>query len=254
MNKQWKNMLIFMGILLVIALGVVFYFSNQTPRITGEVISDYEEQIDNFKNINELHWGDMPLTYKIENEEECKERQITLTKLAFQKIEKEVGSEYVSFKETQENPDISIYCKPNKWDKDKGFSLGDTVYEIDKYNENLITYSEINFYGQGSVCLTGYPVLEVHEILHSFGFFHNAIVGNIMHKYESKSSMKCKITEIDDEYISCLRYIYSNGEYGGDCSKISSYEEICEGGGYRVKGTDFCCPEPNMEVFDEFCY
>lgn len=27
----------------------------------------------------------------------------------------------------------------------------------------------------------------------------------------------------------------------------------CDEGWYEVEGTDFCCPEPNMEIIDGYC-
>lgn len=185
--------------------------------VTEEELESFDiEKIDDFLEIKEPHWGHMPLTYRIDN---CIERQTNLTRLAFEKIEFETGY-IVNFEETSENPDILIYCDPTiSGNEDR--TIAEAFPYVDPYFENLIAYADITFYGQGGVCLTGYPALEVHEILHTFGFEHNPFNQNIMAPYSADYSRKCETTKIDDEYVSCLRYIYSNGEIG-ECS-IKNY-------------------------------
>ena len=223
--------------------------------VSKEELKGFERQGKDYSNTSELHWGHMPLTYKFENE--CVGRQINLTKLAFKRIGIETSFR-VNFEETSKNPDISIHCNESVGGNDD-LTLADTVYEVGNVDENLITHADINFYGQGAICLTGYPALEVHEILHAFGFEHNSLTESIMFPYSAETSRKCKTTKIDDEYVSCLNYIYSNGKYEGNCS-ISNYyiyedtsEYGCSEGWYEVIGTDYCCPEPNMEIIDGYC-
>jgi len=187
-------------------------------RVQYQLIKDK----DLFKNISELHWGHMPLKYKFENE--CAERLSNLTKLAFTKIRLETNS-VVSFVETTEEPDISIYCRPYQGDTRTGESiLGDALKMLNPTSENLIDKGEINIYGQGRTCGTGYPALEVHEILHLFGIPHNSFKDNVMGESAYGPSNKCRITKIDSEYVSCLKYVYSNGAFEGSCS-FSSYSE-----------------------------
>lgn len=185
--------------------------------ITEEELESFDiKKTDSFFGIEEPHWKHLPLTYRIDN---CIERQTNLTRLAFEKIAFETGY-IVDFEETSENPDILIYCDPTIGDSEE-LTIAETLPYVDSYFENLIVYAEITIYGQGSICLTGYPALEVHEILHAFGFEHNPFDQNIMAPYSADYSRKCETTKIDDEYVSCLRYIYSNGELG-ECS-IKNY-------------------------------
>jgi hypothetical protein len=230
---------------------------DEEPTIPSKVIKEEvsEEIIDNFPNISEVHWVHMPLKYKFENE--CIGRQLNLTRLAFKKVELETFG-VISFIETPEEPDISIYCKPSQYNRSGEYAIADAFYTLSPNSENLIEKGEINIYGQGSICNTGYPVLEVHEILHLFDIPHNPLIRSIMHPYSAESSSKCKITKIDEEYVSCLRYIYSNRKFNGSCSFPSYIHEDpseyeCEEGWFEVEGTDFCCPEPNMEIVDGYC-
>jgi len=249
-----KTILWIIGIVFALAI-IGNLLPDEEPTITSEVIK--EEIIDNFPNISEVHWTHMPLKYKFENE--CIERLVNLSKLAFKKIEFET-SYLVSFEETLEEPDISIYCKPTRYDKSGEYEIADAFFTTSPDYENLIIKGEINIYGQGSVCNTGYPALEVHEVLHLFDIPHNPLIRSIMHPYSAESSSRCKIIEIDEEYISCLRYIYSNGKFNGSCSFPNYIHEDspdfiyeCDEGWYEVEGTDFCCPEPNMEIVDGYC-
>ncbi|KKK41764.1 hypothetical protein LCGC14_2518160, partial [marine sediment metagenome] len=188
MDKQEK---IILTVTIVLIASLFIYFSSlpissEDDLLTGGILSDLEE--DNYQNTNKLHWGHIPITYKFENE--CRERQINLTKLAFKQIGIETDWK-VSFNKVDENPDISIYCKPTEWKRDSDLTLGDAVYEVDDYNKNLVTHAEINFYGQGQVCATGYPALEVHEILHTFGFRDTVILNKIISRYAAESTRKC---------------------------------------------------------------
>ncbi len=264
-----KKILI-IGIIIGIIFLIIFIYNKNynilNPIIEEEFILDpsekiiiKEEQKDVFSNINEFHWGEMPITYKIIGGEE---RQRKLIHEAFETISNETD-EIIKFKGVNENPDISIYFKsPNTYDSNDELTLADSLPKFDPEKENLIISAEINIYGQGQVCKTGYPDLEVHEILHAFGFDDIPIMDRIMSRY-SYSTSDCEIEKIDDDYISCLKKIYSNGEIDGDCSKISfnsflefgfEFEDICGEGWYDVEGTEFCCPEPDMIIIDDYCY
>jgi len=221
-----------------------------------------EERRDDFSKVNHLRWGYMPLTYGFETE--CIERLQNSIRLAFESVENETGG-IIYFEEVLENPDISIHCVEREYDKD---SYTTTIggARCFTYNEkpNLIMEGEIYIYGQGMVCGTGYPSVEVHEILHLFGFLHNPSPQSIMFPYTADSSARCKTNSIDKIYINCLRHIYSNGTIQGDCPNIDTLVSskdpplcppkdfnFCSDGWYPVKGTRYCCPEPNMRINKE---
>ena len=193
--------------------------SEITFPIKKEEIIDYVKRSkDNFANITYTHWGHMPLTYRFENEEQCFNWQPNLFRSAFNNITLETDG-IISFVETTEYEDISIYCKPSQINTRTGEgAIADAIPIMHSDYENLIIYGEINIYGQGDVCGTGYPALEVHEILHLFDFPHNPLKNSVMAQYSAESFNKCKVTKIDKEYISCLKYIYSNGEIEGNCA------------------------------------
>lgn len=169
---------------------------------------------DSYPNLNELHFGQMPITYKLEGV--CLVNVEKRILLAFETISSETDS-IIKFQETNKNPDILIFCKPRNYKEhstDEGFVSyyelvqGDAYFLVDENNENLINYGEINFYGEGFSCGTGFPLIEVHEILHTFGFNHSYGVRSVMRPETPETSRSCNIGKIDDEIITKLKEIY----------------------------------------------
>ena len=102
---------------------------------------------------------------------------------------------------------------------------------------NIILKSEANFFGNEKVivsCTSGFPLPEVHELLHVLGFAHiieedelnTGIFGTPINdpQYISDILYPYKIclnqTKINEHYSSCLKYIYSNGEVG-NCDNVN---------------------------------
>ena len=199
--------------------------SSKLPSITvGKVVYKLPQQIpkieDSFYNIDRPHWPNAMITYRINTE--CSERQKTLIRQSFQNIMIEIRG-VLFFKELDYqdySEDILVNCPKRLFDLYRRSPLGNAYYEVDKYNQNIITRGVVNIYGQGMICSTGYPALEEHEILHTFGFSHNPLTSSIMSPYSAHSSDRCKIRKIDDIYINCLKFIYTNGRYYKDCSEL----------------------------------
>lgn len=218
--------------------------NNMAPS-KEEGLKQVEEDL--FSGVDKLHWGHMPITYSFSNY--ATERQTDLVRKAFLTIENETHNK-IKFKEVQEESDIIIYFKERVWSRYEDTILGEALFKTSYLNKNLITSGEINFYGQGMVCLTGYPALEVHEILHLFGFENDPLLDKIMSEYSSDSSSKCKIKEIEKRYVECLKQIYSNESYQNNCEGIEFIESeySCEDGWFQVEGTGYCCPKEGMII------
>ena len=62
-------------------------------------------------------------------------------------------------------------------------------------------------------------------------------------------------SKIDEEIVSCLNYIYSNGKIGM-CKDVLLYSPnfVCPEGTFNVEGTNYCCSEPNMIIKDGYGY
>ncbi len=220
MSKRLKLLLITLNILSILFLIFSVYFLNQQKSITGRVISnpnpeksitgkliENQEQVDEFSNTTKIHWSHMPLTYKFETN--CPEKREIEMRKAFEQLKQDTGF-LLWFKETKTNPDISIYCKESQWEKWKDETLADALIHLDKSNKNLIIKGEINLYGQQTrLCKTGYPRLEVHEILHLFGFRDVGDMSSVMFSYQL-DYQDCKIKKIDKDIEKALKEIYSS--------------------------------------------
>lgn len=263
-RRKYLRFLLFVGG--VAALFILFYTFEDSPpenivleNISLEKTPEALKITDSFNNTDKYHWSHMPLSFMIE--EGCSERQNNLTLLAFQKIEEETGG-IVSFVRTEDKTaDITVNCEReasygriNEDETTIAVSLMETIPDT-----KIISKGTITIYGQGQICATGYPATEAHEILHLFDIGHNPLTKSIMHPYAAESSNKCKTTQVDKEYISCLRNIYSRGLIPGECVYSSYLEEVgneyleCPEGWFDVVGSEGCCPEPGMHVAGEYC-
>lgn len=221
--------------------------------------------LDNFSNMNYLHFGHMPITYSI-TYEECGAESETIEE-AIQMIQNKT-KDVVSFSEVEDSSvaDLKIDCKPVGTYESGTQTLGEAFF----FNEgNLITSAEVTFFVVGpsefrnvEYCTSGFPRTEVHEILHVFGFDHNNYGVNIMKAANQAGS--CAITQINKEYISCLRHIYSNGEIRTSCEDIKftdpesmweyGYGDCPDGWYDTTNSEESCCPEPDMYIdSDGYC-
>jgi len=133
-------------------------------------------------------------------------------------------------------------------------------------SSNQILKGEIKLYQEedGTSRCT-YPTKEIHELLHSFGFGHvEEPSWDPYYGYVTWEPVKdilfprlyCQYqTELNEKYVSCLKYIYSNGQIGfcGDNVNFMDFVTACSEGWYPVVGTEYCCPEPNMRIIDGYC-
>ena len=196
-----------MGVLLVISASIYFYYEyDNEGDLTGLPIYAPEEQEDaledQYSNVEELHWGHMPLTYNFDN---CTERSIKKVEEAMDYIHQEVNG--ISFERIySEDEDIIFMCEEDfKEEITEKNVLAEALPYLHTYQENLIIYGDVWIY-PFELCIGSRPVLEIHEILHLFGLEHNEdpyAVRDIMGKWD----FSC-FQEISDEDKEFLRGIY----------------------------------------------
>lgn len=207
---------------------------------------------DNFPNIKEPHWKHMPLTYNYEKE--CGERMDGILKKnivdAISFIEMRTDG-VVSFEKIESRePDIMFICSILKGT----LIIAEANSSTD--SQNRLIPGEIIIY-RADECSHTNPNTIIHEVLHMFGLGHKlkAYTWDIMRTFQHEGA-SCN-EDIAEEDIMCLKYIYSNGELGGNCSNTIfidfAYESNsgCSGGWYPVSNSDYCCPEPNMIIDEE---
>jgi len=232
---------------------------NESTQELNNSLIIINEIEDNFSNIDTLHWTHMPIIYKFSEGDVCREIRKNKILLAFNEIT-DLTNGTVYFKEG-EDYDLLLSCSNSLKDEQRlveGYwitTLGEGG--INSISENRILEAIANFYPVIDSC-GYYPFVEIHEILHCFGYGHNDKKAcSIMSSYSDCKSKYdgCNKPYLNKEYISCLKYTYSNGKEMGDCSGVNFSDltetGICSEGWYPVENSSYCCPEPNMLIDEE---
>lgn len=279
-------MFLFLGIILFIA----FYI--HAPSQTGKSIEDFSitnntdiESIDNIKiydefpNIDKTHFSKMPITYSYGKN--CVGPIIPRLEWALKIIENETNG-LVYFERSNKDAKINFVCYDNQNTEAiyEGWYTYGTEYTygqstIEELSGQIIEKTKIEFWSvkkntRPPSCIN-FPNLEIHEIMHSFGFDHindnkySLMYPEVWKECKSKNETITLHTtgetfipkdEIDKEIIECLKYIYSNGKQGKCSTKVKFLYELedyeCPDGWYEsLNEKDGCCPEPNMIIDDE---
>ncbi|MFA5855859.1 MAG: hypothetical protein WC867_00745 [Candidatus Pacearchaeota archaeon] len=186
-------------VLFILSLCYLFLSFSSEKSILGRVIS-IDSSYENIK------WLNMPLTYYI-NYSSCGELMKTRIKNAFLILENESEGK-VEFHEGDFKSDILITCT-SKINFIKGFyESGEATYysEGENINRAEIVFYNVNPKANNKFAggCTGYPNLELHEILHVLDFSHksgNSIMNPLIDG--------CKIKEVDRDIIEKIKEIYS---------------------------------------------
>jgi len=262
MTKKWRNVLIF-GILILLGWWLINNYN----------FNDSEKIEDDFSDINELHFSHVPVTYSYA--ESCIGPIIPRLEWAFDILENET-EQLLSFENINGSADINFVCNSERNMEAVGtlitqFTYGQSL--IEKLSGSVIEKTTIEFWSvredtRPPSCIN-FPSLELHEIIHSFGFDHvennryslmyleawtQCVAKNQTITLHSTGKTFIPEDKIDDEIISCLKYIYSNGEVEGSCEDVNFLEAEyggCSYGWYPVEGTNYCCPEPNMIINED---
>ena len=204
--------------------------------------------VDEFSTVEKLHWTHMPLTYEIDDESYCGAYETFQIKYALSRIENFTAGA-VSFRKLNSSmnlsPDISFNCTflENCY-KEKvdafpgGFTITETICAHDLGEAKITNYSgykilnaEISLLGLGGFAESGasgkpsgfslgdcgYPLTEIHEVLHTFLYSHKNDSRSIMNPYnvenvgyETYKPEQCKdsLQTIDLDIISDLVQTY----------------------------------------------
>ncbi len=215
-QKEGGLNIIFYGIIILVIIGLIvflgYYIYLNAPRDAQqlEVITNpnFEEPI--ISNVNQFYpnmkFNHNNIGYFIDGscDENKKERMIQ----AFKELNKEVP--LLTFVPLTRSPDIEISCDENKGKKidEKHFVAGEggakEIIQTDRYN--IITEGVILLYDNSKlrVKTCDYPNVELHELLHVFGFDHSEDKGNIMYPFiESCNQI------LDQSIIDQLNQLYS---------------------------------------------
>ncbi|HLC31215.1 MAG TPA: hypothetical protein VJK51_00970 [Candidatus Nanoarchaeia archaeon] len=128
---------------------------------------------DNFYWVNGLHWVKMPITYRYKDKSFCSDGKIKRVEYAIEELNKITNGSVNLIETINLEADIVLIClnygEEDKYNIEEEYGvLGTATPTI---IENKIVESTIELYPE-NICGT-YPIVEIHEILHSFGYEHN---------------------------------------------------------------------------------
>ena len=251
-----KDILIYGGVLLllvIIVLSVRVYLKKQgenyvnLSNLEGNITNNEVYINDQFSNSLELHWTHMPLTYSINFSEyspEIRKTKELRVKYALERIHNAIP-EIDFIRVESENADILILgeisvqmrIENSPQDCPENYDCNTEALAIPNYTGRII-HNGLVYFTEALRLDNPNPSsdTEVHEIFHLFGISHSDSVGGIM------SAMISSLSSVDigENIISCLRKIYSNGQFLGNCSNVNMYKDCGEG---YVFGQDNKCHE-----------
>ncbi len=198
---------------------------------------------DNFSSAKGLHWTHMPVTYSVQNEDECGNYEVRKIIRAFDDISSAAnGSVY--FEKVKAGGDIVFRCSFLEDCYELVTDIDDDAMLVYRYERicghtkglattsilgNRIIGSEIEIFGLAGFSETsgkgtsgfyigscGHPTTEIHEILHAFGYGHSDDNSSIMYYAEDavgtviqeKGECLGKRKEIDKDIKDSLVYTY----------------------------------------------
>lgn len=207
-----------------------------TKEITDRDLELYKQKL--------VYWKDLPITYKITNEDDCGDYESRKIRRAFNQIQ-DATNNIVPFKEVQQDAYIELTCKYIKDCYQKKIDIRKeegVIYEyesicpheaglaqitdyegftLQKARIDLIGlagFAETSGYGASGFYIgsCGHQTVEVHEILHVLGFGHTNNSESIMYyqteivPYTIQKQGACIGSEriIDQEIIDDLLFVY----------------------------------------------
>ncbi|MDP3027533.1 MAG: CARDB domain-containing protein [Nanoarchaeota archaeon] len=125
---------------------------------------------------------------------------------AFEELKDKVG--IIIFYPVSDNPDIEVSCsEATKHSIEKDYFIageGGAKEIIQTGRYNVITQGVILLYGEKKGIECDWPNVELHELLHVFGFDHSSDKNSLMFQYLESCSQK-----LDESIINSLKELYS---------------------------------------------
>ncbi len=219
-SKPLKGQVI-LSIILFLLLVAVFLIAGYLlylnlpgePQVLDAVIPNTQLEVSNISSAVGQFYLNMKfnhnsISYNIASDcsEEKKDRMIE----AFNELKNKVG--IISFYSDFNNPDIEVSCSENtKHSIEKEYFIageGGAKEIIQTGRYNVITQGVILLYGEKKGIECDWPNIELHELLHVFGFDHSSDKNSLMFQYLESCSQK-----LDESIINTLKELYSKENF-----------------------------------------
>lgn len=196
-------------VLVIVVVVAAWYYYNETPRHPENldvVLSDNRNvsisgKLQFYPNMKFNH---NKISYEIDSACEAEKQQRFIT--ALNEIQNQVNE--ISFYNSENNSDIKISCSPGEEQTESDYFIAGEggakeVIQTEKYN--VITNGVVLLYGDPKNSLKcDYPNVELHELMHVFGFFHSSNENSLMYPYLESCDQK-----LDSEIIEELKKLYA---------------------------------------------
>jgi len=211
-NKEWKSMLIFLGILLFLAVGIINFNQNDEstyyPSEEKETLKDSEE----IKEVNPPYYFNY---YFVNTDVPFPEFERKRVELALNNIRIDTKNNFI-FNETNkiqyadlifnfsysrligEAVEMENEISISSVTGGTSYVLGKSYYPyVENFQDEIIIYPTPT---NEQMCKDGYPSLEIHEILHGLGLEHANTDRSIMFSFENR----CNYLWEDNDSLSKL--------------------------------------------------
>lgn len=202
--------LLIVCIVVFLVLGYIYYQNLPGEPVNGTI--DLEKPASEIPNspVNQFYqnmkFNHNQISYQIDSN--CELTKTEKMTRALKEISDNVPE--ISFYQSSENPDIEFSCTEKSKDSVAGkeyFVAGEGGAKeiIQTGNYNVITNGVVLLYGNPNNALKcDFPNVELHEIMHVFGFNHTTDKNSLMYPYLESCDQK-----IDQKIIDELKRLYS---------------------------------------------
>lgn len=205
------NIILFLLLVMVLLVGGYFLYLNfpGKPQILNVVTSPNQLEVSNFSyEVNQFYpnmkFNHNHISYSIGSD--CSEEKKNNMIEAFSELQNKVG--VISFSPVSNNPDIEVSCSESiKHSIEKEYFIageGGAKEIIQTGRYNVITQGIILLYGEKKGVKCDWPNVELHELLHVFGFAHSSDKNSLMYPYLESCDQK-----LDESIISNIKELYS---------------------------------------------
>ncbi len=212
-GKSSQVVLVIMLVILVSLLTFLVYMLYQyipgEPKNFTADINPSKLEIENLSYKIKQFYPNMKfnhnsISYRINSDCSAKEEERVVR--AFGELSNQIG--IISFYPSSENPDIEVSCsEESKTSVQEDFFIageGGAKEIIKTGRYNVITNGVIFLYDGTKGVKCEWPNIELHELLHVFGFEHSQDENSLMYPYLESCEQR-----LDEEIITRLKELYS---------------------------------------------
>ncbi|MDD5191631.1 MAG: CARDB domain-containing protein [Candidatus Nanoarchaeia archaeon] len=205
------NIILFLLLIMILLIGGYFLYMNLPgkPQVLDVVTSSNQLEVSNLSYEVEQFYPNMKfnhnyISYSIGSD--CSEEEKNNMIEAFNELQNKVG--VISFSPKASEPDIEVSCSEsikNSIEKEyfiAGEGGAKEIIQTGRYN--VITQGVILLYGEKKGVKCDWPNVELHELLHVFGFAHSSDKNSLMYPYLESCDQK-----LDESIINNIRELYS---------------------------------------------